>query len=271
MVYDFLSDSFLKAQIIIVYSVAAPLENLYAQTLQQMKSRDGQMRFAAQRAWTMHTSVALQCMTQFCNDSLLMRLGFSPPLVADFVPPREPPEHPEGSPSHVEHMLLKTIFDFGMVLGMELLWSHAHFHWTFPHVLATCLLPKREDRTAALSHVKMIAQAIHAAETMEGPKAELQACLQDVSFNSEPLARLLMMKVMKGAITEQELEAFAVKNVDWNGKHERFVGILLQQLQSADWLHDHFESCKFSIEVGLVNAQSILQCCQCQANFASGS
>lgn len=131
--------------------------------------------------------------------------------MADFVPPREPPEHPEGSPSHVEHMLLKTIFDFGMVLGMELLWSHAHFHWTFPHVLATCLLPKREDRTAALSHVKMIAQAIHAAETMEGPKAELQACLQDVSFKSEPLARLLMMKVMKGAITEQELEAFAVK------------------------------------------------------------
>eukprot|EP00435_Cladocopium_sp_Y103_P027469 s788_g6.t1 len=215
MVHDFLADHILKSQIIIIYTAAAPLENLYAQSLEQMKSRDGQMRFAAQRAWTMQMPAALQCMTQFHNDSLLMRLGFAPPIVADVVPPLEPPVYEVGTPSHVEQVLLKTIFDFGMTLGMELLWSHAHFHWTFPQVLAVHLLPNRKDRAAALAHVEAIAKAIHAAETVEGPKAELQACLQDASFNSEPLARLLMMKAMQGDETQNELETFAVKM--WTG------------------------------------------------------
>ena len=234
MVFDFLADSFLKSQVIIVYSVASPLENLYAETPVHMKSRDGQMRFFADRAWTMQMGVALDCMSQFCNDDLLMRLGFSTTAGDDFVPPTEAPHYPEGTPSYFESMLLKTIFDFGMTLAVEILWSHAHFHWTFPHCLAVHLLPTRKERTAALKHVESIAQAIHAAETMQDPKAELKNCLQDVAFNSEPLARLLMMKVLKGDEAQNELEDFSVKI--WTG-----TGSTKEQLESA------FNSCNRQI------------------------
>eukprot|EP00435_Cladocopium_sp_Y103_P007488 s631_g2.t1 len=226
MVHEFLADAVLKSQVIIVYTVASPLENLYAETLTHMKSRDGQMRFFANRAWTTHMGVALECIAQFCNDDLLMRLGFSSSAVADFDPPAEAPEYPEGTPSYVESVLLKTIFDFGVTLGIEILWSHAHFHWQFPHVLAVHLLPNQKDRTSALKHIESIAKAIHAAETVEDPKAELKTCLQDVAFNSEPLARLLMMKVLKGNDLEKELQDFSVKM--WSG-----TGSTKELLESA--------------------------------------
>lgn len=214
MVHEFLSDTLLRYQAIVIYSVGAPLEQAYQESLEAMKSVDGQLRFAANRAWTMNCSIAFQCCSKFCDDDLLSRLGFAAPGKDQTMPmaPNLDDEPPAGTLVELEMKVHQLIFNFGATLASETLWTYAHFHWTYPHCLAVYLLPDEKDRAAAAKHIEDIAKAINAAECVNKPSAELKACIQDVSWCSEPLNRLLMQVGLRdGFLNNQHLIGCALK------------------------------------------------------------
>ena len=209
MVYDFMSDKILQGQCIILYTVAGPLEKLYQNSLKLVGSGvDGRMRFHAQRAFSNHLSVALECATMYSNDELMHRLGFPGSLTQDMPHPELDPRR-RNSPEHILH---KLIFDFGWTLASEIVWTHLHFSWCFPHCLAVSLLPNPEQRAKGLADVLELARAVEAAEKVEGPKAELKQCLEHLSFNVEYLPRLLMQKGLRDGFDTDEMRRWAAAN-----------------------------------------------------------
>lgn len=229
------------------------------------------MRFAAQRAWTMHTSVALQCMTQFCNDSLLMRFGFFSAFGGWL---RSSPWTPWAS-WRISLTCRAHVAEDNLWLWYGAWDGTFVVTCSFPLDFSACAcdLPPAKERGSNCCSVTRENDRTGdpCCRDHGGPQGWVASVSAGCEFQVRTLGQASYDESHEGGHHRTGARGLCCKNVDWNGKHERFVGILLQQLQSADWLHDHFESCKFSIEVGLVNAQSILQCCQCQANFASGS
>ena len=209
MVYDFLCDPLLQGQCIVLSSVVKPLETLYQETLKiGTRGPDALMRFHADRAWSSHFTVAVECAKMHCDDVLLHRLGF-PGSMSDALPA---PVLPPGKKDTHEYKLHKLIFDFGFTMAAETIWSHLHFQWCFPHCIAAILLPKDNLRKKAVRHMKELALAIAAAEKVENPKAELKQCLDHLSFHREYLPRVIMQKGLRDGFDSDEMRDFAIAN-----------------------------------------------------------
>lgn len=183
MVFDLLSDHKLQLQSIILSRGSAPLEDLYFRTLRQQKTGEGQLSFAANLAATGFFQCALECLKQVQSDPFLQRLGMTPPthsrrLDADKLPCDE-----------FEAGIMEYFYKFAFHLCQEIIWTHAHYYWTFPHAIALYLLEDEAERKRACKHLWVVATAIQRAEDVANPSGALLACLTDVSWNSEQLVR----------------------------------------------------------------------------------
>lgn len=188
MVLDILEDRDLQKVCIIICKVGGVLETTYRTDLELMKTKENQHFFAAHRATeTKPLSMALACLSKIQDDALLARLGMTPPHDGINV----------AADSNVgwvgkERKLMKCIFSFGSALASEIIWSFCHYRWTLPHALAIYLRPDAAERKRGANHLKRIAYTILKAEQVEQPKAELMACLQDVSWHSEQVSRKIL-------------------------------------------------------------------------------
>lgn len=187
MVYQFLCDFDLEIQSIIIYTCSQPLEDAYAQDL-KVRTMQEQQIWAAKRADLRHHSfyVALSCLKVMHDDKFLHRLGMAPPTHTE-VAGDAFSQHLES-----EQRTLTQIFQFCCQLASNCVWSHSHFYWSLPHAIALYLLPKKEDRARGIAHLEELIHSVLEAEEAVDPSAELQHCLEDLSWNREQLPRILM-------------------------------------------------------------------------------
>lgn len=193
----------------------------------------------------------------FGNDSLMRR--FAPKgSNSGFLAPLKQPNYEEGTSSHFEAGMLKQVFQFGGTLGMEMVWSHARFHWSFPHVLAVYLLPDRKEREAALKHVEQLAKAIHAAETCKNPISRLESMLEGSVISNGTVGKALAPKRTTQWVRQRSGACdFQLEIVFWMCFHQRDPRKLLQQCQPTSWLRNCVQEHRGPIEVAYGNIEPI--------------
>ncbi|CAE7326484.1 unnamed protein product, partial [Symbiodinium sp. CCMP2456] len=232
MVLDFLEDTQLKKQVIVLEHCARPLERAYHRDLKLMAGKGGeQLAFAASRAEGTHHwfQTAVECLMNVQSPALMNRLGMTPKTGK--------PVNPEMDAAWLkdELALLQEIHTLSVCLAKEVVWSNLHFYLCLPEAIALALLPA-QSRDAGMEHLRSLTQAVLKAEaTLRGEAAGGQGEDQEVGEVQAEAA--LAGGAANGQAEDEKVDVAALAELmdDLSWRIEPLPRILMRNLCACDF------------------------------------
>ena len=205
MFQDIMCDPQLRGSAEILVHVTRPLHKQYKEDLDsQTAGHSGMLEWSAQRSLASTQKTVLDIFKSQASQSLFDALRLqhcSPPLDYDT----------NSNDISEDIALTLKAYKFAVHLSGNYAWSEMLHQYTLPLAASALLASKRQDRRRAMKHLKKLINAVVAAEQEASTNKALQACLNDVAFPDEPMAREIMVLLKRGDFSLESNETSEVQ------------------------------------------------------------